>query len=459
MREEDGPQGSGSSAPPANKESQGEQDTTTCREQNWDSPPTPSSSQPHRRKFPLVPSRRGIPLISPPAPWIGRSITVEEHYQEKQAQSQWLKRIFEDKTAITSGFGAVTQPTSCGTRTSGFGSTVSAPFTSMVSAGPTGSGGFGTRVPAPHSSPTTGAFGCGSGQSGRSGLKNPFWGALKPSSLDGAGQSTPSAFHVASTPQNTPGFAAITSGFGAVTQPTSCGTRTSGFASTVSAPVTSMVSAGPTGSGGFGTRVPAPHSSPTTGAFGCGSGQSGRSGLKNPFWGALKPSSLDGAGQSTPSAFHVASTPQNTPGFAAITSAFAAMTLTTSSGTSRSVVGSTTLSPIISGVSAGPAGSGGFVISMAAPNSSSTIGSFGFGSGRSGRTGLKNPFWGALNENCLGAAGQSTPSPIHMASTPQDTSGIAAITSAFAAMTLTSSSRTSTTGFGSTISVPFTSRV
>ncbi|XP_073071685.1 nuclear envelope pore membrane protein POM 121C-like isoform X2 [Manis javanica] len=145
--------------------------------------------------------------------------------------------------------------------------------------------------------------------------------------------------------------------------------------------------------------------------------------------------------------------------FAAITSAFAAMTLTTSSGTSRSVVGSTTLSPIISGVSAGPAGSGGFVISMAAPNSSSTIGSFGFGSGRSGRTGLKNPFWGALNENCLGAAGQSTPSPIHMASTPQDTSGIAAITSAFAAMTLTSSSRTSTTGFGSTISVPFTSRV
>ncbi|KAI5934227.1 Nuclear envelope pore membrane protein POM 121 [Manis javanica] len=102
MREEDGSQGSGSSTPLVNKESQGEQDTTTCREQNWDSPPTPSSSQPHRRKFPLVPSRRGIPLISPPAPWIGRSITVEEHYQEKQAQSQWLKRIFEDKTVLPS---------------------------------------------------------------------------------------------------------------------------------------------------------------------------------------------------------------------------------------------------------------------------------------------------------------------------------------------------------------------
>ncbi|KAI5939880.1 Nuclear envelope pore membrane protein POM 121C [Manis javanica] len=113
MREEDGPQGSGSSAPPVNKESQGEQDTTTCREQNsWDSPPTPSSSQPRRRKFPLVPSRQGIPLILPRAAWIGCSIKVEEYYQEKQAQSQWLKRIFEDKTATTSDFEAMTQTTS-----------------------------------------------------------------------------------------------------------------------------------------------------------------------------------------------------------------------------------------------------------------------------------------------------------------------------------------------------------
>ncbi|KAI5280650.1 hypothetical protein MUG91_G114n3 [Manis pentadactyla] len=62
MREEDGPQGSGSSAPPVNKESQGEQDTTTCREQNsWDSPATPSSSQPCRCKFPLVPSSLQLP--------------------------------------------------------------------------------------------------------------------------------------------------------------------------------------------------------------------------------------------------------------------------------------------------------------------------------------------------------------------------------------------------------------
>ncbi|KAI5180818.1 hypothetical protein MUG91_G366n1, partial [Manis pentadactyla] len=38
-------------------------------------------------------------ISQPPAPWIGHSITAEEYYQEKQAQSQWLKRIFEDKTA------------------------------------------------------------------------------------------------------------------------------------------------------------------------------------------------------------------------------------------------------------------------------------------------------------------------------------------------------------------------
>ncbi|KAI5234923.1 hypothetical protein MUG91_G221n1 [Manis pentadactyla] len=37
--------------------------------------------------------------LQPPAPWISHSIKVEEYYQEKEAQSQWLKRIFEDKTA------------------------------------------------------------------------------------------------------------------------------------------------------------------------------------------------------------------------------------------------------------------------------------------------------------------------------------------------------------------------
>ncbi|XP_073070370.1 uncharacterized protein [Manis javanica] len=266
MREEDGPQGSGSSAPPVNKESQGEQDTTTWREQNsWDSPVTPSSSQPCRCKFPLVPSRRGIPLMLPPAPWIGRLITVEEYYQEKQAQSQWLKRIFEDKTSIISGFGAVTQTTSCGTNTSVFGSTISSPFTSRVSAGPTGSGGFGMSMAAPHSSSTTGAFGVGSGRSGRTDLKNPFWGALKPNSLGAAGQSTPSAFHLASTPQDTSWIAAITLAFGAMTLTTSSETSRSS----------------------------------TNGTFSVGSGRSGRTVPRNPFWGELNPNSRDAVGQST----------------------------------------------------------------------------------------------------------------------------------------------------------------
>ncbi|XP_057364242.1 putative nuclear envelope pore membrane protein POM 121B [Manis pentadactyla] len=98
-------------------------------------------------------------------------------------------------------------------------------------------------------------------------------------------------------------------------------------------------------------------------------------------------------------------------------------------------------------------------MSMAAPHSSSTTGTFSFTSGRTGRTGLKNPFWGGLNPNSLGAAGQSTPFPFHMASTPQNTSGIAAITSAFAAMTLTTSSGTSSSVFGVTTSLPFTSGV
>ncbi|XP_057343537.1 putative nuclear envelope pore membrane protein POM 121B [Manis pentadactyla] len=325
--------------------------------------------------------------------------------------------------AITSGSGAVTQTTSCGASTSGFGSTVSAPFTSRVSAGPTGSGGFGTSVAAPHSSSTTGAFGSASGRSGRTGLKNPFWGSLNPDSLGAAGQSTPSAFRVASTQQNTPGFSAITSGSGAVTQTTSCGASTSGFGSTVSAPFTSRVSAGPTGSGGFGTSVAAPHSSSTTGAFGSASGRSGRTGLKNPFWGSLNPDSLGAAGQSTPSAFRVASTQQNTPGFSAITSGSGAVTQTTSCGASTSGFGSTVSAPFTSRVSAGPTGSGGFGTSVAAPHSSSTTGAFGSASGRSGRTGLKNPSWGSLNPDSLGAAGQSTPSAFRVASTQQNTPG------------------------------------
>ncbi|KAI5931175.1 Nuclear envelope pore membrane protein POM 121 [Manis javanica] len=165
---------------------------------------------------------RGILLISPPAPWISRSIMVEEYYQEKQAPSQWLKRIFEDKTATTSDFGAMTQTTSSG------GSTTSSHYTSRVSAGRAGSGDFGMSMSAPHNSSTTGAFDFVAGRSGRTGGTAHFWGCLSQNSLGTAGQSTLFGIYVASTPQNTSVLAAITSGFGAVTQPTSCGTRTSG---------------------------------------------------------------------------------------------------------------------------------------------------------------------------------------------------------------------------------------
>ncbi|XP_073092980.1 nuclear envelope pore membrane protein POM 121-like isoform X2 [Manis javanica] len=61
----------------------------------------PSSSWPHRRKFQLVPSRRGIPLILPPAPMFSYSITTKDFERETQAQSQWLKSILEDKTGCS----------------------------------------------------------------------------------------------------------------------------------------------------------------------------------------------------------------------------------------------------------------------------------------------------------------------------------------------------------------------
>ena len=102
--------------------------------------------------------------------------------------------------------------------------------------------------------------------------------------------------------------------------------------------------------------------------------------------------------------------------FAAITSDFEATTQTTSSG------GSTTSSHFTSRVSAGPAGSGDFGMSMSAPHSSSTTGAFDFVEGQSGRTGGTAHFWGCLSQNSLGASGQSTLFAFYMASIPQNTS-------------------------------------
>ncbi|KAK2509859.1 hypothetical protein MC885_007241 [Smutsia gigantea] len=104
------------------------------------------------------------------------------------------------------------------------------------------------------------------------------------------------------------------------------------------------------------------------------------------------------------------------------TSGFGATTQTTSSGTSSPVFGSTTSSPFAFRGSAGPAGSVGFAMSMAAPHSSSTTGAFGFGAGQSGTTGSTAPFGGGLSQNSLGAPGQSTPFAFHVASTPQNKS-------------------------------------
>ncbi|XP_073070358.1 nuclear envelope pore membrane protein POM 121-like [Manis javanica] len=106
----------------------------------------------------------------------------------------------------------------------------------------------------------------------------------------------------------------------------------------------------------------------------------------------------------------------------ATTSGFGTTTQTTTSGTSSSVFGSTPSLPFTSGVLTGPAGSGGFGMSVAAPHSISTTGVFGFDAGQSGSTGSTAPFLGGLSQNSLGAAGQSTSFPFHVAGTPQNMS-------------------------------------
>ncbi|XP_073094157.1 nuclear envelope pore membrane protein POM 121-like [Manis javanica] len=106
MRKQELPPNSGSSDPlGSEKGSQGEQATTTSGKANSrDSPP--SSSRPRRRKFQLVPSRRGIPLIMPEAPMLGYTITVEEY---EQVQTEWLKTVFKDKTGEWDSFLGSTQ--------------------------------------------------------------------------------------------------------------------------------------------------------------------------------------------------------------------------------------------------------------------------------------------------------------------------------------------------------------
>uniref|UniRef100_A0A8W4FBZ2 Nuclear envelope pore membrane protein POM 121C n=1 Tax=Sus scrofa TaxID=9823 RepID=A0A8W4FBZ2_PIG len=106
-----------SSATPlvTDKKSQGEKvaDTTTWKKQNsWNFPSTPGSSGQRKRKVQLLPSRRGDPLILPPPPQLGYSVTAEDLDLEKKALLQWFNKILEDKTDTASTSVPESPPTS-----------------------------------------------------------------------------------------------------------------------------------------------------------------------------------------------------------------------------------------------------------------------------------------------------------------------------------------------------------
>ncbi|XP_057343989.1 LOW QUALITY PROTEIN: nuclear envelope pore membrane protein POM 121C-like [Manis pentadactyla] len=664
-REEDVSQEAGSSTPPVDKESQGEQvaDTTTCREQNsCDSAATPSTSWPRRRKFQLVPSRKGIPLILPPAPKLAGPITVEEYYQEGQDRLRWLMSVFEDKAETASSSITESPPATAPASTLA----VPAAWTAASSASPpapltipqflknniflknlnplglpsfpvflpdshpqcpfapddTRSSGpswlFTARVP-PRPSSDSRSTETFSGltpaspaipacDATKSPLASQAETSAKPQATPAPGPTlkpsaplrTPSSppanpsasaalavssahpmfkpifvapprsgnegpvpfsrSHVAtvassssvptpttsslptfspvfsstglptslplSTPfsfsQNTsgtstnaplfPGQASVSVpsaaawgtttgtaadstqkpvfGFGASSVTSTASSMTSSTASTAQpalfgaplapgasstpamgsilqfgkalatpAPTTAMTfgqslpgavqtAAGSSTAsfGGFGgtltTFTPVAPSQPAltfsstaTPAFNIPFGSGTRPPIPSypgvtpqPMFGATdrqqmgaaKPALAPSFGSSVPfgrsAALHVSSF------FAATTSGFGATTQTNSSGTSSSVFGSIPSSPFMSGLLAGPAGSGGFGMSVPAPHSISTTGVFGFGAGQSGSTGSTAPFLGGLSQNSLTAAGQSTPFPFHVAGTPQNMS-------------------------------------
>ncbi|KAL1768361.1 nuclear envelope pore membrane protein POM 121 [Sigmodon hispidus] len=101
----------------------------------------------------------------------------------------------------------------------------------------------------------------------------------------------------------------------------------------------------------------------------------------------------------------------------ATTSGFGASTQTTNSGSNSSLFGSSTPSPFTFGGSAS-AGSGGFGLGVT-PGTSSTSGTFSFGSGQSGTTGTTTSFGGSLGQNTLGTPSQSSPFAFNVSSTPE----------------------------------------
>ncbi|XP_051017266.1 nuclear envelope pore membrane protein POM 121C [Acomys russatus] len=159
----------------------------------------------------------------------------------------------------------------------------------------------------------------------------------------------------------------------------------------------------------FGNSVAsAPSATPAPATFGSGA-QPAFGGLKATASTFGTPASTQPAFGSTTSVFSFGS---------ATTSGFGATTQTTNSGSSSSLFGSSTPSPFTFGGSAAPAGSGGFGLS-ATPGTSSTSGTFSFGSGQSGTTGTNTSFGGSLSQNTLGTPSQNSPFAFNVGSTPE----------------------------------------
>ncbi|XP_027271979.1 nuclear envelope pore membrane protein POM 121C isoform X3 [Cricetulus griseus] len=156
----------------------------------------------------------------------------------------------------------------------------------------------------------------------------------------------------------------------------------------------------------FGNSVAAaPSAAPAPATFGSAA-QPAFGGLKATVSTFGTPASTQPAFGSTTSVFSFGS---------ATTSGFGATTQTTHSGSSSSLFGSSTPSPFTFGGSAAP-GSGGFGLG-ATPGTSSTSGTFSFGSGQSGATGTTTSFGGSLNT--LGTSNQSSPFAFNVGSTPE----------------------------------------
>ncbi|XP_071077699.1 putative nuclear envelope pore membrane protein POM 121B [Desmodus rotundus] len=106
--------------------------------------PSGSLLQPRKRKFPLLPHRRGDPLRLPPAPQLGYRVTTEDIDEEKRALWRRISRALSGDPEAISGRGAPEpvrssqQPAAgtapvCSPRTPWF---PSLPVTSAGSAGP-----------------------------------------------------------------------------------------------------------------------------------------------------------------------------------------------------------------------------------------------------------------------------------------------------------------------------------